>query len=113
MMTESIDAALSAAGVTFKTLIASAIGAFISLRFFEGLKPMEKWTTFLGGWGMAAYAAAPLTIYFELSKVTETGIALAVGLFGMSISAAVIKVIKETNWGALVSSFLSKKGGGQ
>jgi hypothetical protein len=38
---------------------------------------------------------------------------LAEGLFGMSISAAFIKVIKETNWGALVSGFLSKKGGGQ
>jgi ACR3 family arsenite efflux pump ArsB len=112
-MSEWFDGALGLIGVTLKTLIASAIGAFVSLRFFDGLKPVEKWTTFLGGWGMAAYAAAPLTTYFELSKVTETGIALAVGLFGMSISAALIKVIKETNWGALVSSFLSKKGGGQ
>lgn len=104
--------ALGVLGVTLKTLIASAIGSFVSLRFFEGLRPVEKWTTFLGGWGLAAYAAAPLTAYFELARPIETGIALAVGLFGMSLSAAGIKVIRETDWRALVVSILSRKGGG-
>jgi len=103
---------LAALGLKLATIVSGAVGSFISLRFFDGLTTAQKWTTFIGGWGLAAYLAAPLTAYFELRPALETGISLAVGLFGMSIAAAVIKVIRDTDWGGLVTAILNRKGGG-
>lgn len=96
-------------GLTLKNVVAGAVGSFISLRFFDGLNTSERWGTFVGGWGMAAYLASPVNEYLELNKSTELGIALAIGLFGMSIAAALIRVVRETNWSAILNR---KTGGG-
>lgn len=103
---------LAALGLKLATILSGAFGSFVSLRFFDGLTTAQKWTTFVGGWGLAAYLAAPLTAFFELRPALETGISLAVGLFGMSIAAAVIKVIRDTDWSGLLKSFFNRKSGG-
>ena len=101
---------VTALGIKLVTALAGAVGAFISLTFFDGLKPLEKWTTFLGGWGMAVFLAGPLTVYFELRPIMEQGLSLAIGLFGMSITAAVIKVVRDTKWSEIIRSRLGKGG---
>lgn len=115
MLEQQPDGGLWAAvGLKLSTVIAGAVGSFISMRFFEGLGLAERWSTVLCGWGLASFSAAPITGFFELKgAASETGIALFVGMFGMSIAAAVIRVIRETNWTELVTSILRRKGGGQ
>lgn len=108
---EYIEALLSALGLKFKVAVAGAVAAFVSLRFFEGLSPWERWMTFLGGWAMAAYLAEPVTLYLELPGKVDVGISLVIGLFGMSIAAAVVKVIRDTSWGDFLSQFRRKPGG--
>lgn len=94
---------LATLGLKLQILVAGAVGAFISLRFFEGLNTPERWFTFMGGWGLAAYTTSFLHEYLGLkSGASETGIALLIGLFGMSIVAAIIKIIRDTNWIAIV-----------
>jgi hypothetical protein len=105
---ELLEAILSALGLKFKVVIAGAVGAFVSLRFFDGLGTAERWTTFVGGWALAAYLGNPVTLYLELPAAMELGIALAIGLFGMSIAAALIRVIRDTEWLAI---FKRKTGG--
>lgn len=105
---EFLEALFTALGLKFKVVIAGAIGAFVSLRFFDGLKTAERWMTFVGGWAIAAYLAGPVTLYLELPAAVELGMALGIGLFGMSIAAALIRVIKETDWTAI---FKQKTGG--
>ena len=92
------DAVLSAIGVGLKELIAGAAGAFISLRFFDELSVWEKWTTFFGGWALAAFGAQPLADVFELRPSVSIGIALLLGLFGMSLAAKLISTIRDTDW---------------
>lgn len=104
-----LDDLAAAVGVKFSTVIAGAVGSFISLRFFDGLRTFERWTTFAGGWGLAIYGAGPITAYLELKPGMEQGVSLLVGLFGMSIAAAVINTIRDTDWKAI----LNRKTGGQ
>ena len=104
-----IEALFTALGLKFKVVVAGAIAAFVSLRFFEGLNAWERWTTFLGGWAMAAYLSEPLTVYLELPEKVDVGLSLAIGLFGMSIAAAVVKVVRETDW---IGMLKRKTGGG-
>ncbi len=107
-MLEALEGLAAALGLKFKIIVAGAVGAFISLRFFEGLGLGERWCTFLGGWALGAYLSEPVTKYLELPAAMEIGLAIGIGLFGMSIAAAVIKVVRDTDWSAI---FRSKTGG--
>lgn len=101
-----INATLAAIGLKLGTTIVGAVTSFASLRFFDGLHLWEKWTTFMGGWAIAAWGAAPLTDYFELRPRAEVGIALVLGLFGMSLTAAIVKLIRETDWGSILKGVI-------
>jgi hypothetical protein len=101
---DSINAALTALGLKLVNVVAGAITSFAALRFFEGLHWWEKWLTFLGGWALAAFGSPPITEFFELKPKVEVGIALLAGLFGMALAAALMKLIKETDWVDLVRS---------
>lgn len=113
---DSSNGLLAALGLKAVNVVAGAVTSFVSLRFFDGLTVWEKWTTFLGGWAIAAWGAAPVTEFFELKAKTEIGIALILGLFGMSLTAALVRMIKETNWTGLlkeiVDTILRRKNGG-
>lgn len=107
------EGALGALGVTLKNLVAGAIGSFVSLRFFDGLKTWERWTTFFGGWGMAAFGAGPLTHALEQKPTVEVGIALLIGLFGMALTSKILQTIKETDWIGFAKTIIKTiRGGG-
>lgn len=108
---ETLEAILAVLGLKFKVVVAGAIGAFISLNFFDNLKTGEKWTTVLGGWALASYTASPTTAFFELTNPSaEPGISILIGLFGMSLAAAIIKAIRDTKWSEIIKR---KAGGGE
>ena len=98
----SAEEVLAVVGIKLGNLCASAAGAFVSLRFFEGLNIYERWSTFLGGLLLGVYAAEPLVEFLTLKPIMEKGISLAVALFGMSLSAAVIKALRDTDWSAII-----------
>lgn len=105
----AIEAFLSAMGLKLQVIVAGAVGSFISLRFFDGLGTGERWATFFGGLGLAAYLTESIFVFFELTSIKiESGLALLIGLFGMSLVAAVIKTIRETDW----ASFVKRRTGG-
>lgn len=110
-MTIEQDGALGALGLTLKNVAAGAVASFVALRFFEGLGVWEKWTTFLGGWALAAWGGPPLTAYLELKASIEIGIVLLMGLFGMAIAAEAVRLIRDTDWRGLVDSILRRKSG--
>lgn len=106
------EGVLGTLGLTLKNLVAGAIGSFVSLRFFDGLKTWERWATFMGGWGIAAIGAAPLTAVLEQKPSVEVGIALLIGLFGMALSSKLIQTIKDTDWIGFVKSIVNAVRGG-
>ena len=109
------DAVLSAIGVGLKELLSGAAGAFISLRFFDNLRLWEKWTTFFGGWALAAFGAQPISSAFELRPGVSIGISLLLGLFGMSLAAKVISTIRDTDWVGFAKQVIAliRGGGGE
>ena len=123
MSFDSADGALGALGLTLKNLVAGAVTSFVSLRFFDGqrtadgaVKPMtwlQKWTTFIGGWAMAAYGGPPLNAWLELKPGIEIGVVLILGLFGMAVAAEVMRFIRETDWRGILGTFLRRKTGGE
>jgi hypothetical protein len=106
------DGALGALGLTLKNLAAGAVSSFVALRFFDGLSTLDKWTTFLGGWAIAAWGGAPVTTYLEQGPKVEVGIVLLLGLFGMSIAGQLMRVIRDTDWKGLLDAILRRRGGG-
>lgn len=96
---------LAALGLKLVNVLAGAVTSFVALRFFDGLTLFERWTTFVGGWAIAAWGASPITAYFNLAERIEVGFALLFGLFGMAAAAAIIKAIKEN---ALVDLILRR-----
>jgi hypothetical protein len=105
------DSWLGALGLTLKNCAAGAVASFVALRFFEGLGVWEKWTTFLGGWALAAWGGPPLREYLELKPSIEIGVVLIMGLFGMAIAAEAVRLIRDTDWRGLLDSILRRKSG--
>ena len=123
-MSVEVEGALAALGLSLKNVIAGAVTSFVSLRFFDGekladgtvrpTKPLQRWTTFLGGWALAAWGGPPLSAWLELKPAVEIGVVLVLGMFGMATAAEVFRLIRDTDWKGLVAGLLNRKtGGGQ
>jgi hypothetical protein len=111
MNLDGSDGLLGALGLTLKNLVAGAVASFVALRFFEGLGTAERWTTFVGGWAIAAYGGPPLNAYLELAPKLEIGIVFLLGLFGMAIAAELIRLIRDTDWKGIVDGLLRRARG--
>lgn len=107
---DGAQTALGALGLKFINVVVGACSSFAGLNFWKGLETRkERWTTFLSGWAIAAWGAAPLREYLELKPGVEVGVVILLGLFGMAAGAEVVKVIRDTPWKELVTNFLSRK----
>jgi hypothetical protein len=111
MNLDGSDGLLGALGLTLKNMAAGAVASFVALRFFDGLSTWQKWTTFIGGWAIAAWGGPPLNAYLELAPKLEIGIVLLLGLFGMAIAAELIRVIHDTDWKGIVDGLLRRARG--
>lgn len=99
---------LALVGLKLVNCVVAAVTSFVALRFFDGLGTRDRWYTFVGGWAIAAWGAAPLCDYLELKKGVEVGMVIVLGLFGMALASEMIKLIRDTKWKELVSGWLSK-----
>jgi len=95
---DDIQKALAAFGLTLVNVIVGAAASLAALRFFDNSSTADKWWSFFGGWVIAAWGAPPLRAYLEASEKVEILFVLLLGLFGMSVSAEIIKMIKDRSW---------------
>lgn len=110
---EEWDKVLAAFGLKLVNAVVAAVGSFVSLRFFDGLTFMNKWTTFIGGWALAAWGAPPLREYLEAPPKVELLFVLLLAFFGMSVASEMVKLLRDTDWRGIIASFVNRKGGGQ
>ena len=95
----------SALGLKVPTLLAGFAGAFSSLRFISELSNWQKATGVVFGGVQADYFAPLIADYFQ-SPQHETTIGYAVGLFGLSLTAAIFDAIKKANlWQLIFNRF--------
>lgn len=120
-----LDATLAfMAGLGLKAgvLLSSAIGGFLSLRFFDGelqadgtVKPLtatQKWSIAGGGGAMGVYVTPIFIEAFEITDRTgrvEIGLGLVIALFGMSIAARVIETIRKMDLTGFIEGWLPKR----
>jgi hypothetical protein len=107
-----INETASAFGINkLSILIAGFFGGVISLRFFEKLSTLEKCGIAIIGAVAANYLTPAVLAWFNLAAESyENGIAFVIGLFGMSVTAAVITTLRNTNWGNLITNWRGRSG---
>lgn len=111
---DSTQTALAAVGLKLVNAVVAAFGSFVSLRFFNNISTMDRWSIALGGWAIAAWGAGPLREYLEQKPSIEIGFVILLSLFGMALTSEIIKGMRETNWAELIKSIINwRKGGGQ
>ena len=103
-----ITSLLSAAGIKIPTLLAGLAGGLSSLRFISDLSHWQKATCVIFGGVQADYFAPFIADYFG-SPQHETTIGYAVGLFGLSLTAAIFDALKKANLWQLI---FNRYGGG-
>lgn len=73
-------------------LAASALGAFVSLRFMQGTG-MQRFIAFIGGAALSYYSVSPIGDWLQLPN-TDGLMGFLIGLFGMAIVFKLYEVIQ-------------------
>lgn len=85
------------------TFIAGVLGAMLSLRFATNLNAYERATAVIGGAFIAQYAT-PIAAHLLNLDNFQQGLGFFIGLFGLSLTAAVYDTIKKADpWGLIMS----------
>ena len=88
---------LAALGLTKGATLGGFLGAVVSLKFIENMTWVQRVPTVFGGMLCAAYVTplvAEMAMHSPTAR-TESAIAFLIGMFGMSIAAAIVKAMPE------------------
>jgi hypothetical protein len=97
--------------IKIKILFPGLIGALLASITGPARDIKSRFIGFVFGFCVASYGTDPLLNFFSLSHDTyQSGCGFILGYFGLSVSDAVMKFIRETDFSGIVKS---KFGGGQ
>lgn len=87
-----------------------AIGALITaVKFTPGASWLERSFNVIAGAAAAGYISPALVEWIGMSSPSYlSGAAFLVGMVGMSLASAMLQAIKETPFGAILVSWLSR-----
>ena len=93
-------------------LMAGAGGALVGvLRFAPGVSLPTKIANAIAGVGVAWYIAPALSELLVLnSDTTKSALSFVVGMFGMSIAAALNEAVRSMQWADILTSWAKRKG---
>jgi hypothetical protein len=90
-------------------LVAGILGALVGLRFVPGLTWFERVTN-LGAGGVIAYYAAPaLAGWWGLSEHMVGFMSFILGMFGLSVAAAIFQGVRTLNVAEIISGWISRR----
>lgn len=93
--------------------LAGFIGGVLSLKFFEGLTIGGRVWTVFGGLSTAYFCTLPVMEFVNFTPTPQnegfTGFVL--GLFSMSLVAAIFTAIKELKIADIIRGWLERRGG--
>lgn len=91
-------------------LMAGLAGAIVGLKFAPGISWIERVTNIAAGASCSAFVAPASAEMLRLSSVSMTGfLAFIVGMFGMSIAAALLQGLRDMKVGEIITSWISRK----
>lgn len=92
-------------------LTAGALGALVGLRYAPGLSWFERVANVATGTVFAGYVAPAAGEVFKLSTVSmQSALAFAIGMFGMSVAAAVMQGLRDIKLGEIMTGWISRGG---
>lgn len=94
---------------TKSVLLAGFLGSLLSMGFVDGLGWKQRVTATASGIVLAYYVSPLIAFLFNEEKYQAT-IGFLVGLFGMSICAAIFRAIQNSDiWGLVLRRFGKKE----
>ena len=82
-------------------LLAAFFGGIMSMSFVDGMNKKQRLVAITSGMTMAHYTAPLIAFLFKEGDYVET-IGFLIGLFGMSICAAIFRAIQNSDlWGLI------------
>jgi len=91
-------------------LTAGIGGALVGLRFAPGQSWAERLINVLSGAGCAGWIAPAAAELFDLSSVSsKAALSFAIGMFGMSVAAAVVEALRAVHWSEIITSWTTRR----
>lgn len=92
-------------------VVAGAAGSVVALKFAPGASWAERMTNVASGSAFAAFIAPAMSEYFHIASPQMLScLSFALGLFGMSIAAALFTGVKGIDVASILTGWF-KKGG--
>lgn len=92
-------------------LAAGVGGALVGLRFAPGMSWGERMLNVAAGAACAGWIAPAAAEVFELTSVSaEAALSFAIGMFGMSIAAALVEAVRTVAWSDIITSWTKRRG---
>lgn len=93
-------------------IIAGLLGALFGLRYAPGSGIVDRLVNVAAGATTAGYIAPAAAEVFSLtSPVVQGALAFAIGMFGMSVTAAIMQALRELPLAQIISGWLSRRKG--
>ncbi len=91
-------------------LLAAVLGALVGLRFAPGISWAERAANVFCGLLLAAFIAPALVEWLRINSAgMQAGLSFVVGLFGLSLAAAILQGIRETRWAEIITGWISRR----
>ena len=88
-----------------------AAGSFVALRFAPGVSWWERLSNVVAGSLCAGFAApAVMPALVMCSHSISAGVSFGVGMFGLSLAAAILQGIRETKLAEIATGWLQRRG---
>lgn len=90
--------------------VPGAVGAAIGLKFSPGNSWVERATNVASGWACSLFITPIVVEFFKIRTQGFTyGLSFLIGLFGLSIMAAMFDGLRQVKFGEIITGWLSKK----
>lgn len=87
-----------------------AIGSLVALRFAPGVSWVERAANVAAGSASAGYCAPALVEWFHIASPSlSSAAAFGVGMFGLSLAAAILQAIRELQLGDIIAGWLKRR----
>ena len=91
-------------------IVASLLGAVVGLRFVPGQSLLSRSWNALGGFSIALYCGPIACEVMALKSVqSQAAMGFALGLFGLTLAAALVDGVRATQLGEIITSWLGRK----
>lgn len=90
---------------------AGALGSLAALKFAPGATWIERAGNVAAGSASAGFAGPALVDWLSIGSASmQSGVSFGVGMFGLSLAAAIVDGIRQVRLGEIITGWISRRG---